>query len=352
VIPEGYIDKVYTDQTAEVLGFEAGEIHHLPVPQSEQQRFTDAVAAGDYQGHQSTRFNIRFIGLNNADPNNPIAGLDADGNPVDQGLHPLFGDVRVRQALAYGMDFDAINEGVFFGFGLPSATHSRPDNWVDTSDIEPYPFDQAAAGSLLDEAGWTDEDGDGIRECHGCLYATEVDASFEGSPLAFELLTNAGNVSQEALGNVLSDQWGEIGFDVTFSPIDFNVLVETFTGQDFDAVMIFWGFGFPFDNDGIRVTFGPENDDPEVGGFNAVSYNNPRVTEILDTAIDLPGCDQAARAELYHEAYEILRDEVPWLWVGGATTLSVAQPYVQNWQPRDTASLQGLWNVENWIVQP
>jgi ABC-type transport system substrate-binding protein len=89
-----------------------------------------------------------------------------------------------------------------------------------------------------------------------------------------------------------------------------------------------------------------------VGGFNAVSYNNPRVTEILDTAIDLPGCDQAARAELYHEAYEILRDEVPWLWVGGATTLSVAQPYVQNWQPRDTASLQGLWNVENWIVQP
>src|SRR5690606_5981343 len=245
-------------------------------------------------------FNIRFVGLNTADPNNPQPGLDEDGNPIDQGLHPLFGDVRVRQALNYGVDFDALNEGVYFGTGVPTPTHSGAANWVDISGIEPYPFDQEKARALLEEAGWVDTDGDGIRECRGCLYAQEVDPNFEGEPLAFELLTNAGNVSQEALGNVLVDLWGEIGFDVSFAPIDFNVLVDTFTGQQFDAVMIFWGFGFPEDPDGIRVTFGPENDLPG-SGFNAVSYNNPRLNELLDTALTLPGCDRAEREVLYQE---------------------------------------------------
>jgi len=351
VYPEGFIDRVVTDQTVQVEQFLAGELTYMPVPQGRQAELQERVDAGEFQGYATERFNIRFVGLNTADPNNPQPGLDEDGNPIDQGLHPLFGDVRVRQALNYGVDFDALNEGVYFGTGVPTPTHSGAANWVDISGIEPYPFDQEKARALLEEAGWVDTDGDGIRECRGCLYAQEVDPNFEGEPLAFELLTNAGNVSQEALGNVLVDLWGEIGFDVSFAPIDFNVLVDTFTGQQFDAVMIFWGFGFPEDPDGIRVTFGPENDLPG-SGFNAVSYNNPRLNELLDTALTLPGCDRAEREVLYQEAYQLLRDEVPWLWLGGGTGLVVAQPNVQNFERRETHSLPNLWNVENWIIVP
>src|SRR5690606_25592055 len=248
-------------------------------------------------------------------------------------------------------DFEPLNEGVDCGTGVATPTHPGAAEWADTSGTEPYPSEQDKTRALLGEAGWVDTDGDGIRECQGCLYGRAVDPSSECERLASELLTNAGNASQEALGNVLVDLWGEIGFDVSFAPIDFNVLVDTFTGQQFDAVMIFWGFGFPEDPDGIRVTFGPENDLPG-SGFNAVSYNNPRLNELLDTALTLPGCDRAEREVLYQEAYQLLRDEVPWLWLGGGTGLVVAQPNVQNFERRETHSLPNLWNVENWIIVP
>ena len=350
VYPEGYIDKKTTNQTTQVDEFLAGGFSFMTVPDSRRDEVQALVDAGQLQGVETKRFNTRFIALNMGDPSNPQPGLDADGNPVDQGMHPIFSDVRVRQALNYAIDYDPINQGVFFGHGVQGSTHTGATNWVDVSDIKPYPFDLEKAQSLLEDAGWTDTDGNGIRECHGCAY-TQVDPTYEGHPLAFELLTNSGNVSQEALGNVLVDLWKAAGADVTFSPIDFNVLVDTFTAQTYDAVMIFWGFGFPEDPDGIRVTFGPENDVPGAG-FNAVSYNNPQVNDLLDQALTLPGCDQAARADLYHQAYQILHDELPWIWIGGGTGLAVAQSNVQNFEYRETASLPGLWNVENWIIPP
>jgi len=349
VVPEGWIYKNVADQTVQVEQFLAGQLTAMGVPSARQQELLDLVEAGEYLGYESERANYRFVGLNLADPSNPQPGLDENGNSIDQGIHPIFGDVRVRQALNYAMNYEELNEGAFQGFGFQGATHSRPDSWAHNHDIEPYAYDPEMAAQLLEEAGWTDEDGDGVRECHGCLYAEEVDSSFEGSPLAFELNTNAGNTSQEALGTLLQDQWGEVGFDVNFQAIDFNVLVENFTAQTFDAVMIFWGFGFPADPDGITGTFAPTEDQPGIG-FNAVSYNNERVTELLDDARALPGCDQAERAELYGEIQQILHDESPWIWIGGGKTLTVAQPDLQGWDPQPNAALPTGWNEDSWII--
>ena len=350
VIPEGFIFKNVADQNVGVEQFLAGQLSRVGAPQSRQQEIQDLVDAGEYQGHNYAGGNVRFLAFNLGDPENPVDGLDEDGNVLDQGLHPIFGDVRVRQALNYAIEFEAINQGTFFGFGFQGATHSRPDNWAHPEDIEPYPFDLEQADALLTEAGWIDNDGDGVRECTGCLYATEVDPEFEGSPMEFELLTNAGNVSQEALGTVLQDQWGDVGAVVDFAPIDFNVLVDTLVGQTFDAIMIFWGFGFPSDPDGITVTFDPSND--IVGsGFNAGSYYNPRVTELLDEARSLPGCDVEERKAMYGEIYQILHDESPWIWIGFSNILIAAQPNIENWDPRPTTNQSSFWNTDSWIIE-
>ncbi len=349
-VPAGWIYKNVADQTLQVEQFLNDQLTFSAIPQSRHAELLELIEAGEYLGYESSRANMRFLSFNNGDPTNPQPGLDEDGNPIDQGLHPIFGDVRVRQALNYAMNFDEINEGVFFGLGEQMATHSRPDNWAHP-EITPYPFDTEQAAALLDEAGWVDGDGDGVRECTGCLYATEVDPEFEGSSLAFELLTNAGNVSQEALGVVLQDQWGEVGADVTFQPIDFNVLVEQFIGQDYDAIMIFWGFGYPFDPDGTGVVFAAENDIPN-SGFNTQSYYNSRVEEILDEARALPGCDIETRKALYEEMYLTLQDDAPWIWIGVGKTLAAAQTSVEGWEPKPLAASQTLWNQEYWYVAP
>lgn len=350
VAPEGYIDKNVTDQTVQVEQFLVGELTGMAgVPSARQQELQDLVDAGQYQGYTSERANYRFIALNIGDPANPQNAFDADGNPIDQGHHPILGDVRVRQALNYAMDFEAINQGAFQGFGFQGSTHSRPDNWAH-KDIPPYPYDTDMATALLEEAGWTDTNGDGIRECTSCLYAEP------GTELAFKLETNAGNTSQEALGTILQDQWLQIGARVDFQPIDFNVLVEQLQAQTYDAIMIFWGFDFPANPDGeLRGVHMPEADVLN-SGFNATSFNNARFNELVDQARALPGCDPAELKELYGEAYQILHDESPWIWIGGSQVLSVAQPNVNGFAPNDLAADWNgslvLYNVMSWQIAP
>ena len=64
--------------------------------------------------------------FNLADPTNPQPGLDEDGNPIDQGPHHIFGDLRVRQAIAMATDKDAIIEGVLQGEGIPAHANTYP----------------------------------------------------------------------------------------------------------------------------------------------------------------------------------------------------------------------------------
>lgn len=341
VIPEGWIYKVVTDQVVQMEQFRAGELSFVAsVPQADRDDIRMRGQAGEFQIFETPATTIRFLSLNTADPDNPLDGLDEDDNPIDQGHHPILGDVRVRQALNYGMDFDEINEGAFFGTDVPVASHVRPTDWSFPAGLEPYPFDAEKAMSLLDEAGFTDSDGDGVRECSGCLY------SEEGAPLALTVQTNAGNTSQEALYTLLQDQWEELGFDINLEFVEFGTLVDNFTAQNYDAIGVFWGLSTPANPDEITDIFLPAAD--VVGsGYNTQSYNNPRLTELIETARTLPGCDAETRREMYGEAYQILRDDSPWIWISTSNVLLAAQSNVENWAPRVGGA---RWNIGAWTI--
>ncbi len=341
VIPEGWIYKVVTDQVVQMEQFFAGELTFVAsVPQANRDDVRMRGQAGEFQIFETPAGTIRFLSLNTADPNNPQDGLDEDGDPIDQGHHPILGDVLVRQALNYGMDFVEINEGAFFGTGVPVASHVRPTDWSFPAGLEPYPFDAEKAMALLDDAGFTDADGDGVRECNGCMYAEE------GAPLALTVKTNAGNTSQEALYTILQDQWNELGFDITVEFVEFGTLVSEFTAQTYDAIGVFWGLATPADPNGIASIFLPAAD--VVGsGYNTQSYNNPRLTELIESARKLPGCDVDTRREMYGEAYQILRDDSPWIWISTGNVLLAAQTNVENWSPRVGGS---RWNIDAWTI--
>src|SRR5262249_12735534 len=144
-----------------------------------------------------------IITFNLADPANPKSGVDKDGKYVEQGHHPIFGDVRVRQAFALSIDHAALNKGAFNGFGTPSATLVLPDTWAFDPNIKPWPYDPDRAAKLLDEAGFVKDPSDpnGPRIANDkALYAKP------GTKLEFTLTAFSGNSSVEAANVLMQDQ--------------------------------------------------------------------------------------------------------------------------------------------------
>lgn len=241
------------------------------------------------------------------------------------------------------MNWDSVNESALGGEGIQLASHVLPTSWAYDETIPFYEFDLEGASALLEEAGWVDADNDPStpRVAQGAQFAED------GTVLKITLLTNAGNESNETIGTLLIDQWGALGVEVDFQAIDFNILVDNLLGQTFDAVLLFWGFGFPDDPDGARVTFDPANDVPG-GGFNTTSYNNAEFNRIMNEANTVPGCDQETRKALYQEAYRILRDDAAWAWVATSIVITGGQPTIGNWAPRP--GLGAGWNQSSWIL--
>ena len=284
VTPGEWLMQNVEDTTVEYERFLAGDYTWVGVSPDNQNAFREL------EGFQIIEYpsnGYTYMGMNLADPGNPQPGRDENGNLVDQGMHPIFGDLRVRQALAHAIDVRSIigsrpdgdnpATGILEGNGYPIATHNHPglsstDDELADAGVEPYAFDLELAASLLEEAGWVDTDDDGIRECQGCLYATEVDAEYEGSEMQFELLTNAGNALREATGETIRAQLAEIGIVVNYQAIEFGTLVDELTSQEFDAIIIGWSLGLPF-SPGAKGLFGVGADIPG-SGFNFTSYQN------------------------------------------------------------------------------
>ena len=333
VSPDGYVIRNVPDQIVGVEQFLAGEVNSVgtagsaSVPAVRMQEFRDRAAAGEFQVYEYVDDGLTFVGFNLADRNNPMDGLDEEGNPIDQGTHPLFSDIRVRQAIAQAINYDDIIEGAANGEGVQVNSFGTPALWGYDASIEPWQYNPEAALALLAEAGFVDDDNDPGTP----LIATE-DALYAeaGTPFAFQLLTNSGNVVREAAGTVIQDQLGRIGIDVDFQTQEFGALVQLLLGQDFDAIMI--GFTNLDQDTDARNVFTPVGDGVG-GGFNFVSYRNDRVTELYEQALALPGCDLGERQALYHEISQILHDELPWWWLFAPNSMYAEANSVQNWQP-------------------
>jgi peptide/nickel transport system substrate-binding protein len=211
----------------------------------------------------------------------------------------LFLDVRTRQALLYALDRQAIVDSIAMGLGEVAHSTEPILSWAHNPDNEPrYDYDPEKAKELLEEAGWKDEDGDGVREAHGVM---DVE---DGTPFTFEIHTNAGNVEREQLIVTMQQYWNEVGVGAETAFIEWNALLAELT-ETYEYEMIMVGFGWDIDPDQKTMW----HTDSYGGGFNMNKYSNPRIDEILDAA--LLTVDQEVRQEYYYEMQQILAQEVP-----------------------------------------
>ncbi|MGB1288041.1 MAG: ABC transporter substrate-binding protein, partial [Aggregatilineales bacterium] len=360
VSPGEWIYRQVEDTNVEYEKFLAGDFTFITIAPDKQNEFrnlNESLSAEEqFQVLEYPSNSYAYVVWNQADPENPVNGRDENGQAADQGYHPIFSDKLVRQAMAHAIDVRAIigtspdengdgATGILEGNGSLVTTHNHPGlSWVDPEQA-PYAYDPVMALDLLEEAGWMDNDGDGLLECNDCLYAREVDAAYNGTPFEFELLTNSGNNIREGVGETMTTQLDELGITVDYQAIEFGTLVQVLLGQTYDGIIIGWSLGLPFDPDG-RWALGSTSD--LVGsGFNTGSYYNADLEAIWEAAVSVPGCDQEERAALYREAMNILYEDQPYLWLYAANTMVAAQPDVQNF---DALPYNVDWNIDAWTI--
>ena len=339
VYPQGYI---FVDAPNSSVAFErflAGEFNIIGstpgVPTENRAALRER--KDDFQLAEWASSRWTYIGLNVADPTNPQPAFDEAGKRIDQGEHPLFGDRNVRRALQHAINVQDIINGALFGEAVQMASAELPNSWALNPDLAPIPFDPSIAANMLDAAGFPLND-KGLRE------ATEEALFAEaGTPFKFELIVPNGTEEFSRIGTLVQDQLRELGITVVINSVDFNTAIGLISSQGYEAYLLGWVNGFPVDPD-LSFIFSAESDNPPYG-FNNTSYYNGELFDLIQAARTLPGCDQAERADLYHEIQAILQHDQPYLWLFAHKVMAAASNGMTNFDPLPQ---QVYWNVENW----
>lgn len=140
---------------------------------------------------------------------------------------PILSDKKVRRAFAHAIDVDELIDHVFAGFGTRSATPLHPSSAEYNASLKPIVFSIEKAKKLLNEAGWTDSDKDGI-----------LDKKIEGKKTALRVkyLANASKSSSMILAELIKSNAKKAGIDIIIEAKDANTLLEKLRSRDFEMI--------------------------------------------------------------------------------------------------------------------
>ncbi len=204
---------------------------------------------------------------------------------------PFFAEVPVRQALMWGLDRQGLIERVLDGQGILANSVIFPESWAYHPAAPAYTFDPTKAMRLLEDAGWKDADGDGVREK-------------EGRTLSFTLLTSEDPVWQEVAGE-LARQWRAIGVEAVPETVGFYELVGRYLyPRRFQAALV--SVELAGDPDPYPLWHSTQAAEK---GQNWAGFADRRADEVMEEARRI--VDQTRRAELYAEFQAIFAEQVP-----------------------------------------
>jgi peptide/nickel transport system substrate-binding protein len=200
-----------------------------------------------------------------------------------------FDDKRVRQALNYAVNKEAIVRDVLKGTGAVSKGPVLPGTWGDEGGLKAFPYDPERAKKLLAEAGlpsgfsttlWVPESGSGMQ-----------------SPVA--------------MSTIIQSNLKAVGVNVTLQTMEWGTFLAKLRTKEQDMFALSWMAGSE-DPDLVMYPLLHSSQWTPVGP-NRAMYKNTRFDEVLAQARLVT--DQAKRAELYREAQRLLHDDPPWIFI-------------------------------------
>jgi peptide/nickel transport system substrate-binding protein len=208
---------------------------------------------------------------------------------------PFFKDRRVRQAMTCLTDRKAMVETLTRGKGAVVTGTFYIYGRQNDPNIQPWPYDPERAKQLLDETGWIDHDGDGIRDK-------------DGIPFRFKFTYVAGNISSEQMAKLLKDDAAKVGVEVIPNPTEASIFMGNINDRNFDSVEAMWGG--VIEDDPYQIFHSSQI---QGRGNNYVSFNSPQADKLIEQA--RRELDEEKRYALYHQLHRILHEEQPYTFL-------------------------------------
>ncbi|GAB1475474.1 ABC transporter substrate-binding protein [Bacillota bacterium] len=209
--------------------------------------------------------------------------------------NPLLLDKSVRQAIDLVINKQKIVDMAYSGQGTVGTTLINPGDFYHYKPTgeELRAFDPDAANAMLEAAGYTDKNGDGVRD------------TADGTPLEFEFITIADNVEEVKSGQMIAADCAAAGIKINNVTMDSGALYDKIIEGSYD--MFIWGWGADIDP---TVILGILTTD-QIGGNNEPFFSNKRYDELY--MAQQKEMDESKRQEMVFEMQQIVYDESPYI---------------------------------------
>ena len=284
-----------------LAALETGEISLAGIP---TQNLADAEANPDIDVHVAKLSQIRYVGFNTS--------KDPWTNP------------DLRKAFAYATDRQEFVTLAWDDLADPLYQPLPPTIWGHNPELNAIApsFDPEKAGAMLDELGYVDADGDGLRE--------DPDGNDWTVPLA-----TASPDEWLRQAEVLEAQWRAVGIPLQIDVLEFSALIDLTTTGEHDLFLLLYDYQDP---SFLTYFFDPERK----GGSNRAWFSTDELTELLVAA------DSQLDPELRYEAVtavsEYIIDASPWVYLAVPPALTGVRAELMGWRIHpDTSFL--YWNA-------
>jgi peptide/nickel transport system substrate-binding protein len=211
---------------------------------------------------------------------------------------PQLADARVRRAITMATDRKGIMDALLRGYGRVAQAGVPPFHWAYHEGLDgALPHDPDGARRLLDEAGWVDSDGDGIRRDE------------RGIPLEISILYGTGQQQRQEIAEIMQAQLGPVGIRVRPRSLEWGAVVDQLLNddlRDYDGVVMGYVVDFRVDDHDLF------HSSKLKGPFHWTGVRHDRLDALLDTLQLVMDRDDAT--PLWHEYQELLVELQPFTY--------------------------------------
>lgn len=234
---------------------------------------------------RSYSFDYSFIAFNFRDPRDTARA------------HPLLRDVRMRRAIALGVDAAGVRRAILDSLARPALGPFARAQFTSDTTLPAQAFDTSAANAQLDALGWDARDADGIR-------------TRDGRTLALRALVPAPSANRVRASVLVQEQLRRIGVALTIDKLEGQAFGAARDAGDWDIV--FGGWGTTPSPRGIRGTW-VSRSRLGAGRLNSGNYSD----RAFDTAVEagLASMDPDEARRRFREAYEVINADVAAIWL-------------------------------------